>query len=183
MIKEYQGFSGSNYDEDDLERAKAGGMVKFFPNNARNSILESIAQNPNSLESKRISDILSNPEMQKQEIARLGDVHKRINERSAKMQSILDQAAKENPGIQNDLQNERMDHYEEFLQANPEYKSLLDEQQAEGEDYKNSPMAQQHMMDEVKKSGWNAVRGHSFTEDQFKNIMDYLNSKEQKPEE
>lgn len=183
MIEGYKGFTGSNYDEDDLERAKAGGMVKFFPNNARNSILESIAQNPSSLESKRISDILSNPEMQKQEIARLGDVHKRIAERQVKLDKILNKAAQENPGIQSDLQNQRMDHYDEFIQIHPEYKTLMDEGNIDSQDYMNSPMAQQHMMDEVKKSGWNAVKGHSFTEDQFKNIMDYLNSKEKKQEE
>ncbi len=48
---QYQGFTGSNYDEDDLERAKAGGFVRFN-GDIRNSVLQNIISDPNSIGSK-----------------------------------------------------------------------------------------------------------------------------------
>lgn len=177
MLNEYKGFTGSNYEEDDIERAKAGGSINFFPDKVKGSILQNIAKDPSSLESRRISDILTNPEMQKQEMTKLGDIHKKISDRNERMNIILNKAAQENPGIASDLENQRMDHYDEFLEAYPEYKTLQEEQQAENDYYMNSALGQKHMMDEITKSGSKAIRGHDFTEDQFKNIMDYLKSK------
>lgn len=45
---EYQGFTGSNYDEDDAERAKQGGFVHFSGSNNVPNIraLQQIANNP-----------------------------------------------------------------------------------------------------------------------------------------
>lgn len=170
---EYLGFTGSNYDEDDLERAKAGGIVSFG-NNLKNGVLQNIISNPTSIGAKDTANILSDKERQIHENKILDDIHNRILNRDNQRQLILDKAASENPGIQSDLQNQRMDHFEEFMNAYPEYKKLMDEGEEDRQYYMNSPLGQQHMMNLVKDQGMSALKGHDFKEEQFQEIMKYL---------
>jgi hypothetical protein len=192
MANTYQGFTGQNYSEDDLERERAGGFVKFN-NNYPNSALQNIINDPNSLISKKENSILSNPNLenkndevekfnnieQQREYTKLDDIHKRINDRSLKMKNIVDEAAKKYPGIAFDLQNDRDDHFEEFLSAYPEYKKLMDEGESDRQEYMNNPIGENHFMDILKKQGQSALAGHSFTQEQFSKIMDYLNKNKQ----
>jgi hypothetical protein len=172
---QYQGFTGSNYDEDDLERAKAGGFVRF-DGNIRNSVLQNIINSPNDLESKRISDILSSPDANMQEYKKLSDIHNQMVNRDKQRMSILNKAASENPGIETDLKNQRMDHFEEFMNAYPEYKKLMDEGEEDRNYYMNSPLGQQHMKSLLQKEGESALRGHDFTEDQFTELQNFLST-------
>jgi hypothetical protein len=178
---QYQGFTGSNYDEDDLERAKAGGFVRFN-GDIRNSVLQNIISDPNSIGSKNTLNILSSPEMQAQENKKLTDIHNRMINRDNRRTSILNKAASENPGIDSDLKNQRMDHFEEFMNAYPEYKKLMDEGEEDRDYYMNSPLGTQHMKGLIEKEGEKAIRGHDFKDDDFQEIMEYL-KKFNKPKE
>lgn len=154
MDNEYQGFTGSNYEEDDRERAKHGGFVKFF--NADESqqvspqqmVLRQIAENP-------LSVITKNYDKAK-EYRNLDNVRDNIMKNQQRLDEILNDAIVKYPGVKSDIENNREDHYQEFVQAYPEYAKLLDQQNQFQKQYQEHPLHFQHLTDRTKDEDKNS---------------------------
>ncbi len=149
MANEYQGFTGSNYEEDDRERAKHGGFVKFFGNSEnqvtpQQMVLKAISENPSSVITKEYDKA--------KEYNKLDDVRSNIMNIQHKLDEMLGDAMQKYPGVRSDIENNRQDHFEEFLSAYPEYEKLQNQQEELQKQYQGSPFHFEHLTNRTKDS-------------------------------
>lgn len=144
---EYQGFTGSNYEEDDRERAKHGGSIGGF---GRNTLPPGYKEAINPLVSARIAQptqpsIDTKEESEPEEYKQLDDIRSRIMMRQRVLDSMLQDAAEKDPRYAQDMENNTRTYYNDFLKQYPDYEKM-DREQAEDEDmYNLDPMAEEHL--------------------------------------
>lgn len=151
---EYQGFTGSNYEEDDRERAKHGGSIGGFGRNTLPPGYEQGAQIDQAIKSPIKFDdstrqglipgaLNVDSDETEGEHKRLDDINDRMTMRQRVLDSIMEEAGKD-PRYAEDFKNNTRTYYNDFLQQYPEYKRL-DEEQAMDEDmYKLDPLYDEH---------------------------------------
>lgn len=169
----YNGFNGNNYDEDDQERAKAGGIVAGFAgdrNPAANaavnpdSDLSQTLQNEYKAKLDQITSPNTNNSLQMQALDKLrGNIMSNQDE----MDKIDDEASKD-PQFADDYKNHTDTHRAEFLQKYPQYEQLLNMKEAAENQYNANPLSQAHMDEAMKVQ---ALQNNP----RFKNITDLLN--------
>lgn len=144
----YQGFTGENYDEDERERRAAGGGIHYFPINnydVRNSVLEKMAQagiQPNlQVNTPSIVDIAN----QEEEYKKLEDIRQNIMNRQKWADAMIDDARQKYPGVDDDIRNNKEDHFDEFASAYPDFLKLQNEQKEYEKQFQQNPFNKQFM--------------------------------------
>ena len=138
---DYQGFTGSNYAEDDAERAKAGGIVAGF---GRKFPGESLQREQPRAMPKQAS--IDPPEYSQLDNLRNGIIHR---------QNILDAIinhARQDPRFAQDMDNNTTMYLNDFRKQYPQHDQLLAEMQDMSKKYMEHPMSQQHLQDRLQKT-------------------------------
>lgn len=147
---EYQGFTGSNYEEDDRERAKRGGSIGGFGRNTLPPGYEQGTQMDRPVKSPITFDDSAKQELipgalnvdsneTEDEYKRLNDIKDRMTMRQRVLDSIMEDAGKD-PRYAEDFKNNAKTYYNEFLQQYPEYKRLDEEQAMDNDMYTLDPL-------------------------------------------
>ena len=152
---EYQGFTGSNYEEDDAERAKQGGFVRFSGNqinpnriNPRQDVLQKIVSDP-----KTLNQIVSGikPDPKQEEFKRLDSIRERIMKTQDAIDMMVDRASYEHPGIAEDLKQGTKNYFNEFRTRYPEYDELQQNLRDYQDEYMNDPLHDEHFENALNK--------------------------------
>jgi hypothetical protein len=146
----YQGFNGKNYEEDDIERQKAGGIVGGFKPSptpeVQNTDEPVTLKNQYNAEAERIKMSNANDRLR---IDALDKIRRKIMHNQDEM-DLIDNEASADPRFAEDYANGTEDHKEEFMKQYPDYMRMLEEKEKAEAEYDQDPLNQKHM-EEVKK--------------------------------
>jgi hypothetical protein len=137
----YQGFTGSNYAEDDAERAKAGGIVAGFG--------RGLPGQPLQQEQSRAMP--SQASIDPPEYNQLDTLRNNIIHRQNILDAIIDHA-RQDPRFAHDMDNNTTFYLNDFKKQYPQHEQLSAEMQDMSKKYMEHPMSQQHLQDRLQKT-------------------------------
>lgn len=166
----YQGFNGSNFEEDDLEREKVGGSINGFNRSPTslppeyNTDLKTTLLNEYNAKSDQIKEKNTNKRL---EFDALDKIRNQIMNGQTQIDAINDEAIQD-PLFTEDFKNGTRTHEEEFLKKYPAFRNMLEQQEILQRQYGHSPSNQEHLTEALQLQNLK-------TDPRFKNILDLLN--------
>ena len=142
-LRNYQGFTGKNFEEDNEMRKLAGGGVYGFESKG-DAPLNPEATAKNDIIRQKVQNIGSYFEKQPEKLTKLDQIRNNIM-RLQQEQDIIDDEARKDPRFAEDWANNTKKYERDYFEKYPEAFSRLQELDRLQQEYQQDQDSQQHL--------------------------------------